>query len=84
VDDHKAHYPGSHRITMRFTGDRTTVRRLGVQLFGHRHAEIAKRVDIAARGQLVARHQSWPTRQSSKRQVPSWPAHILNRRHMWA
>ena len=48
ADDHKAYYPGSHRITMRFTGDRTTGRLLGVQLFGHRHAEIAKRIDIAA------------------------------------
>ncbi len=47
ADDHKAYYPGSHRITMRFTGDRTG-RLLGVQLFGHRHAEIAKRIDIAA------------------------------------
>ncbi|MGH3158068.1 MAG: hypothetical protein ACRDNF_16035 [Streptosporangiaceae bacterium] len=44
----KDYYPGSHRITMRFTGDRGTGRLLGVQLFGHRHAEIAKRVDIAA------------------------------------
>ena len=41
ADDHKAYYPGSHRITMRFTGDRPTGRLLGVQLFGHRHAEIA-------------------------------------------
>jgi NADPH-dependent 2,4-dienoyl-CoA reductase/sulfur reductase-like enzyme len=48
ADDHKAYYPGSHRITMRFTGDRGTGRLLGVQLFGHRHAEIAKRIDIAA------------------------------------
>jgi NADPH-dependent 2,4-dienoyl-CoA reductase/sulfur reductase-like enzyme len=48
ADDHKAYYPGSHRITMRVTGDRTTGRLLGLQLFGHRHAEIAKRVDIAA------------------------------------
>jgi NADPH-dependent 2,4-dienoyl-CoA reductase/sulfur reductase-like enzyme len=48
ADDHKAYYPGSHRITMRYTGDRTTGRLLGVQLFGHRHAEIAKRIDIAA------------------------------------
>ena len=30
------------------TGDRTTGRLLGVQLFGHRHAEIAKRIDVAA------------------------------------
>jgi NADPH-dependent 2,4-dienoyl-CoA reductase/sulfur reductase-like enzyme len=48
ADDHKAYYPGSHRITMRFTGDRPTGQLLGVQLFGHRHAEIAKRIDIAA------------------------------------
>jgi NADPH-dependent 2,4-dienoyl-CoA reductase/sulfur reductase-like enzyme len=48
VDDHKVYYPGSHRITMRYTGDRTTGRLLGVQLFGHKDAEIAKRIDIAA------------------------------------
>jgi NADPH-dependent 2,4-dienoyl-CoA reductase/sulfur reductase-like enzyme len=48
ADDHKAYYPGSHRIAMRFTGDRGTGRLLGVQLFGHRNAEIAKRIDIAA------------------------------------
>jgi NADPH-dependent 2,4-dienoyl-CoA reductase/sulfur reductase-like enzyme len=48
ADDHKAYYPGSHRITMRVTGDRATGRLLGLQLFGHKHAEIAKRVDIAA------------------------------------
>ncbi|MGO8882366.1 MAG: FAD-dependent oxidoreductase [Streptosporangiaceae bacterium] len=48
ADDHKAYYPGSHRITMRFTGDRATGQLLGVQLLGHRHAEIAKRIDIAA------------------------------------
>jgi NADPH-dependent 2,4-dienoyl-CoA reductase/sulfur reductase-like enzyme len=48
ADDHKAYYPGSHRITMRVTGDRATGRLLGMQLFGHRHAEIAKRIDIAA------------------------------------
>ena len=33
---------------MRVTGDRGTGRLLGVQLFGHQHAEIAKRIDIAA------------------------------------
>jgi NADPH-dependent 2,4-dienoyl-CoA reductase/sulfur reductase-like enzyme len=48
ADDHKAYYPGSHRIAMRFTGDRGTGRLLGVQLFGHKNAEIAKRIDIAA------------------------------------
>jgi NADPH-dependent 2,4-dienoyl-CoA reductase/sulfur reductase-like enzyme len=47
-DDHKAYYPGSHRIRMRYTGDRRSGRLLGVQLFGHRHAEVAKRIDIAA------------------------------------
>jgi NADPH-dependent 2,4-dienoyl-CoA reductase/sulfur reductase-like enzyme len=48
ADDHKAYYPGSHKIAMRFTGDRASGRLLGVQLFGHQQAEIAKRVDIAA------------------------------------
>ena len=48
ADDHKAYYPGSHRIAMRVTGDRTTGQLLGMQLFGHKHAEIAKRIDIAA------------------------------------
>ena len=48
ADDHKAYYPGSHRIHMRVTGDRATGRLLGMQLFGHKHAEIAKRIDIAA------------------------------------
>ena len=48
ADDHKAYYPDSHRISMRYTGDRTSGRLLGVQIFGHKHAEIAKRIDIAA------------------------------------
>jgi NADPH-dependent 2,4-dienoyl-CoA reductase/sulfur reductase-like enzyme len=48
ADDHKAYYPGSHRIAMRFTGDRATGRLLGVQLFGHKNAEVAKRIDVAA------------------------------------
>jgi NADPH-dependent 2,4-dienoyl-CoA reductase/sulfur reductase-like enzyme len=48
ADDHKAYYPGSHRIQMRVTGDRQTGRLLGLQLFGHRQAEVAKRIDIAA------------------------------------
>jgi NADPH-dependent 2,4-dienoyl-CoA reductase/sulfur reductase-like enzyme len=48
ADDHKAYYPGSHRIALRYTGDRTSGRLLGVQLFGHVHAEVAKRIDIPA------------------------------------
>jgi NADPH-dependent 2,4-dienoyl-CoA reductase/sulfur reductase-like enzyme len=48
ADDHKAYYPGSHRISMHYTGDQSTGRLLGVQLFGHRNAEVAKRVDIPA------------------------------------
>jgi NADPH-dependent 2,4-dienoyl-CoA reductase/sulfur reductase-like enzyme len=48
ADDHKAYYPGSHPIAMRYTGDRATGRLLGLQLVGHKHAEIAKRIDIAA------------------------------------
>jgi NADPH-dependent 2,4-dienoyl-CoA reductase/sulfur reductase-like enzyme len=48
ADDHKAYYPGSHRIAMRVTGDRATGQLLGLQLFGHKNAEIAKRIDITA------------------------------------
>jgi NADPH-dependent 2,4-dienoyl-CoA reductase/sulfur reductase-like enzyme len=48
ADDHKAYYPGSYKITMRVTGDRATGQLLGLQLFGHKNAEIAKRIDIAA------------------------------------
>jgi NADPH-dependent 2,4-dienoyl-CoA reductase/sulfur reductase-like enzyme len=48
ADDHKAYYPGSHPISMRFTGDRPTGRLLGVQLVGHLRSEIAKRIDIPA------------------------------------
>jgi NADPH-dependent 2,4-dienoyl-CoA reductase/sulfur reductase-like enzyme len=48
ADDHKAYYPASHRIRMRITADRRTGQLLGMQLYGHRHAEIAKRIDIAA------------------------------------
>ena len=48
ADDHKAYYPGSHRIHMRVTGDRASGRLLGVQLVGHRQSEIAKRIDVAA------------------------------------
>jgi NADPH-dependent 2,4-dienoyl-CoA reductase/sulfur reductase-like enzyme len=48
ADDHKAYYPGSHRVAMRVTGDRGTGRLLGLQLYGHKNAEVAKRVDIAA------------------------------------
>jgi NADPH-dependent 2,4-dienoyl-CoA reductase/sulfur reductase-like enzyme len=48
ADDHKVYYPGSHRIAMRVTGDRATGQLLGLQLFGHKNAEIAKRIDIAA------------------------------------
>ena len=48
ADDHEAYYPGSHKITMRVTGDRQTGQLLDMQLFGHKNAEIAKRIDIAA------------------------------------
>jgi NADPH-dependent 2,4-dienoyl-CoA reductase/sulfur reductase-like enzyme len=48
ADDHKAYYPGSRRIHMRYTGDRRTGRLLGLQLVGRRGSEIAKRIDIAA------------------------------------
>jgi NADPH-dependent 2,4-dienoyl-CoA reductase/sulfur reductase-like enzyme len=46
--DHKAYYPGAHRLHLRITGDRATGRLLGAQLVGHHHAEVAKRIDIPA------------------------------------
>ena len=48
ADDHKAYYPNSHRIAMRYTGDRRTGRLLGLQLVGPMGSETAKRIDIAA------------------------------------
>ena len=48
ADDHKAYYPGSHKIAMRYTGDRDTGQLLGLQLVGHLGSEIAKRIDTAA------------------------------------
>ena len=48
ADDHKAYYPGSHKIALRYTGDRRTGQLLGVQLVGHLQSEIAKRIDIPA------------------------------------
>jgi NADPH-dependent 2,4-dienoyl-CoA reductase/sulfur reductase-like enzyme len=46
--DHKAYYPGAHRLHLRLTGDRQTGRLLGAQLVGHQDAEVAKRIDIPA------------------------------------
>lgn len=46
--DHKAYYPGAHKLHIRVTGDRSTGRLLGAQIVGHRAAEIAKRVDVFA------------------------------------
>ncbi len=48
ADDHKAYYPGSHPIQMRYTGNRDDGRLLGLQLLGRLGSEVAKRVDIAA------------------------------------
>jgi NADPH-dependent 2,4-dienoyl-CoA reductase/sulfur reductase-like enzyme len=46
ADDHKAYYPGSQRIAIRYTGNRADGRLLGVQLVGRLGSEIAKRIDI--------------------------------------
>ena len=34
ADDHKAYYPGSHRIAIQVTGDRDTGHLIGLQLYG--------------------------------------------------
>jgi NADPH-dependent 2,4-dienoyl-CoA reductase/sulfur reductase-like enzyme len=46
--DHKAYYPGAHRLHLRITGDRTSGRLLGAQLLGDHRAQVAKRIDIPA------------------------------------
>ncbi len=46
--DHKAYYPGAHRLHFLITGDKQSGRLLGAQLAGHRHAEVSKRIDIFA------------------------------------
>jgi NADPH-dependent 2,4-dienoyl-CoA reductase/sulfur reductase-like enzyme len=46
--DHKAYYPGAHRLRLRITGDRTSGQLLGAQLVGDRRAQVAKRIDIFA------------------------------------
>lgn len=48
AEDHKAYYPGSYPIHMRYTGDRRTGQLLGLQLVGRLGTEIAKRIDVAA------------------------------------
>jgi len=48
VDDHKAYYPGATPMAVRVTGDLETGRLLGGQSFGHRTAQVAKRLDILA------------------------------------
>ncbi len=46
--DHKAYYPGAHKLRIRVTGDHRDGRLLGAQIIGHYQAEIAKRIDIFA------------------------------------
>ncbi|EHN59308.1 FAD-dependent oxidoreductase [Oenococcus kitaharae] len=48
VDDHKAYFPGAHKIKIRITGDRRTGQLLGAQLIGHFGSEVAKRNDVFA------------------------------------
>lgn len=46
--DHKAYYPGAHKIHLRVTGDRWTGRLLGAQMVGHVSTQVAKRIDVFA------------------------------------
>jgi len=46
--DHKAYYPGAHRLHLRITGDRQSGQLLGAQLVGDHRGEVAKRIDIPA------------------------------------
>jgi NADPH-dependent 2,4-dienoyl-CoA reductase/sulfur reductase-like enzyme len=46
--DHKAYFPGAHRLRLRITGDRASGQLLGAQLVGDQRAQVAKRIDIFA------------------------------------
>jgi NADPH-dependent 2,4-dienoyl-CoA reductase/sulfur reductase-like enzyme len=46
--DHKAYYPGAHRLRLRIAGDRRTGQPLGAQMVGDQRAQVAKRIDILA------------------------------------
>ncbi|MHB0875777.1 MAG: FAD-dependent oxidoreductase [Anaerolineae bacterium] len=46
--DHKPYYPGAIAVRVRLTAERGTGRLLGAQIGGHRHAEIARRIDVCA------------------------------------
>jgi NADPH-dependent 2,4-dienoyl-CoA reductase/sulfur reductase-like enzyme len=48
TDDHKAYYPGAHRLHLRVVGDRVTGQLLGAQIAGHVSAQVAKRIDTFA------------------------------------
>ena len=48
ADDHKAYYPGSHRSRSASPATEQPAGCSASSSFGHRHAEIAKRIDIAA------------------------------------
>jgi NADPH-dependent 2,4-dienoyl-CoA reductase/sulfur reductase-like enzyme len=48
VWDHKAYYPGAHKLHLRITGDRESGRFLGAQMVGHLGSEVSKRVDVFA------------------------------------
>ena len=46
--DHKAYYPGAHKLIVCITGDWMTGRLLGAQIIGHKTSEVSKRIDILA------------------------------------
>jgi NADPH-dependent 2,4-dienoyl-CoA reductase/sulfur reductase-like enzyme len=46
--DHKAYYPGAEKLYIRLTGDRAGKELLGVQMLGHKHSEVSKRLDVFA------------------------------------
>jgi NADPH-dependent 2,4-dienoyl-CoA reductase/sulfur reductase-like enzyme len=46
--DHNQYYAGAREMHINITGDRQTGRLLGMQIVGHYHSEVSKRIDIAA------------------------------------
>jgi NADPH-dependent 2,4-dienoyl-CoA reductase/sulfur reductase-like enzyme len=46
--DHKAYYPGTEKLYIRLTGNRTGKELLGAQMLGHKRSEVSKRIDVFA------------------------------------
>ena len=48
AEDHKAYYPGAHRLRLRIVGDLESGQLLGAQILGHKSGQVSKRIDTIA------------------------------------